>query len=738
MTETKSEHAFQAEVSQVLGIVINSLYSHREIFLRELLSNAADALDKLHFRSLTEHELLGDDRSLEIRIEIDEEGGVLVISDNGIGMTRDELVENLGTIARSGSKKFMQAVQEKGESATLDLIGQFGVGFYSSFLVADRVEVRSRSVDSNESWLWKSDAKSGFTIEPGEARGRGTEIRLHLQEEHKDYASEQRVRYLVRRYADYVGHPIRLAVKSEEGEPDWETINEAGALWRKPKSEIKDEEYDEFYRHVSHDWEAPLARTHFKIEGGTNFTGLVYIPKNPPFDLYDRENRRGVRLYVKRVFIMDDCEEILPVWLRFVRGIVDSDDLSLNVSRELLQEDRATKTIRKGVTKKVLDLLEKIARDEPDDYVTLWSNYGTVLKEGIHYDEDFRDRLAALARFESSKVEETTSLDAYIERMPEGQDEIYYAIGPSRNAVEGSPHIEALVKRDREVLYLTDPVDEWAIAALPEYKDKKLVSAMRADLELDPDESEEEKKQREEKAGTLEPLIEKMKEILSDQVSEVRVSKRLTDSPVCLVVPEGGLHAHIERMLRAQQKGMPKQKRIFELNPDHPVVTKLAGLAGDGARAGELGEWVYLLYDQAPRPLAGDGVLLVGDAAGLAYNPSGEGIRPAVESGLLAARAISSARRSYQREELETYASAILARFGRRHGRLRAGLTSALPRAWRGPVAGRVMTIPWVARNLVVDRWFLHRHDPPLEAARPSGIAAPRPGASRRTAATVR
>ncbi|MCB9830880.1 MAG: molecular chaperone HtpG [Planctomycetes bacterium] len=599
MAQTRSEHSFQAEVNQVLGIVINSLYSHREIFLRELLSNAADALDKLHYRSLTEHELLGDDRELEIRIEIDPEQRLLKISDNGIGMTRDELVENLGTIARSGSKRFVEAVKERGENATLDLIGQFGVGFYSSFLVADRVTVRSRSVDSDETWVWSSDAKTGFTVEPGEDRGRGTEIRLHLAEDQADYASDQRVRYLVRRYADYVGHPIRLAETQDSGEVDWETINEASALWRKPKAEIEDEEYDEFYKHVSHDWEAPLARTHFKIEGGTNFTGLLYVPRNPPFDLYDREHRRGVRLYVKRVFIMDDCEEILPVWLRFVRGIVDSDDLPLNVSRELLQEDRATRTIRKGVTKKVLDLLERIAKDQPEDYATLWSNYGVVLKEGIHYDEDFRDRLAALARFESSKSEEPTSLDAYLERMPEGQDEIYYAIGPSRNAVEGSPHIEALLKRDREVLFLTDPVDEWAVAAIPTYKDKKLVSAMRADLDLDRDESDEEKKQREEKAGGLEPLIGQMKEILADQVSEVRVSRRLTDSPVCLVVPEGGLHAHIERMLRAQQKGMPRQKRIFELNADHPVIAKLAGLAGDENRSAELSEWVFLLYDQA-------------------------------------------------------------------------------------------------------------------------------------------
>ena len=406
----------------------------------------------------------------------------------------------------------------------------------------------------------------------------------------------------MQRYSDYVSHPIKLRTTKQVGEDaaevNWEMINKAGALWKRPKSDIDDEQYNEFYKHLTNDWEAPMARAHFTIEGSQLFTGLVFIPTNPPFDLFDRDQKHGVRLYVKRVFIMDDCESLLPVWLRFVRGIVDSDDLPLNVSREVLQDDKMVRVIKKGVTKKVLDVIEQLASDDADAYQKFWGNYGSVLKEGIHFDSDFRDRLAKLLRFASTKSE-YTSLDEYIERMPEDQSEIYYVIGPTQNAVEGSPHIEALKKRGFEVLYMVDPIDEWAVEALASYEDKKFVSAMRADLDLNKEESEDDKKEREVRDEGMKPLVEKIESSLADLVSEVRVSDRLTDSPVCLVVPEGGVHAHIERLLRAQNKSMPVAKRILEINPDHPVIKKLGRMCDVEDEAPKLGEWIFLLYDQA-------------------------------------------------------------------------------------------------------------------------------------------
>ena len=515
MAETKTtEHEFQAEVQQVLGIVINSLYSHKEIFLRELISNAADAIDKLRFRALTEHDLLGEGDELEIRITPDASDKTLTIADNGVGMTRDEMVQNLGTIAHSGSQRFLEAMKQKGQGGeSVDLIGQFGVGFYSAFLVASRVEVTSRSADGGPAVRWVSEADGRFTTEEVESDlARGTEIRLHLADEQNEYADEWRLRNLVKRYSDFVSHPIRLRVEREEGEDDdkktvveYEQVNRGGALWKRAKSDVTDEDYEEFYKHLTFDFDGPLARTHFTIEGTQLFTGLLFVPKRPPFDLFDRDQRRGVRLYVKRVFIMDDCEELLPAWLRFVRGIIDSDDLPLNVSREILQEDKVVKSIRKGVVKKLLDLLESVAKDRPDDYRTLWDNYGPVLKEGLHFEPDHQERIAGLVRYASSK-EDYTSLADYVERMPEGQEDIYYVIGPSRNAVEGSPHTEALRRKGYEVLYMTDAVDEWAVAGLPEFDGKKLRSAMKADLDLDEEQTDEEKEKKEETEKGLEGL----------------------------------------------------------------------------------------------------------------------------------------------------------------------------------------------------------------------------------------
>ncbi len=603
----RETHPFQAEINQLLNLVINSLYSHKEIFLRELVSNASDALDKLRFRSITEPEVLEDAPALEIRLVPDAAAGTLTLEDTGIGMTHDELVKNLGTIAHSGSREFIEALTQRGQK-DVSLIGQFGVGFYSAYLVADRVEVVSRAAGpGQQAWRWTSEAKGSFTVEPAERTARGTSVILHLKAEQKEFLDEWRLKELVKQYSDYVGHPIRLRVTKESevmdattGRPtttlDWETVNTASALWQRPKSEVTDAQYQEFYKHLTHDFEPPLAWTHFKTDGNQQFTSLLFLPKQPPFD-FDERKRRGVRLFVKRVFIMDDCEELLPPWLRFVRGVVDSDDLPLNVSRELLQDSAVVRSIRKHVVKKTLDLLEKLAKDKPEDYRAFWQGFGVTLKEGLATDFEYREKLAALARYESSREEGLTSLADYVTRMKEGQEAIYYVFGESRKAVVDSPHLEALKKLGYEVLYMTDPVDEWATQGLREFQGKPLVSAMHADLKLKS--TDEEKKEQEQKAQGLGPLVERMKEVLKDSVREVRVSDRLTDSPVCLVLPEGGKHAYVERLLRESGRSVSRAKRILELNPSHPVIQHLRELNGHEGSAAQVGEWIEMLHDQA-------------------------------------------------------------------------------------------------------------------------------------------
>ena len=592
MSTEAQTFSFQAEVTELLHLVVNSLYSHKEIFVRELVSNASDAIDRLKFQALTDKELLGD-APAEIRLVPNREAGTLTIEDTGVGMTHDELVKNLGTIAHSGSRAFIQRVHEAGNK-DVNLIGQFGVGFYSAFLVADHVDVVSRAAGSTEAWRWSSDAKSAFTMEPAERPEAGTSVVMHLKEEQKQYLDEWELKELVRRYSDYVSHPIKLKV---EGKDELETINRASALWQRPKAEITDEQYEEFYKHVAHDFEAPLARNHFRIEGTQLFTGLLYVPKRAPYDLYMREHRRGVRLYVKRVFVMEDCEDLVPVWLRFVRGVIDSDDLPLNVSRELLQDSALVKTIKKQVSKKTLDLLEELARDKQDDYRAFWETFGSVVKEGMHFDPEFKDRIAALCRFESSKEEGLTSLTDYVKRMPEGQGAIYVIVAESRAAAAGSPHLEALKKRGYEVLYLTDAVDEWVLPSLREFEGKPVVNALHADLKLD--ETDAEKKAHEDTTGALKEFTDAVKTVLGDRVKEVRVSTRLTDSPACLVVPDGGLTAHLERLLRAHDKETPIQKRIFEVNPDHPLALRLKTLAERAPGSERFAEWVEVLYDQA-------------------------------------------------------------------------------------------------------------------------------------------
>jgi molecular chaperone HtpG len=604
----RETHSFQAEINQLLNLVINSLYSHKEIFLRELVSNASDALDKLRFRSITEPELLGDEAALEIRIIPDAEKGTLTIEDTGVGMSHDELVKNLGTIAHSGSREFLELLAQRGQK-DVNLIGQFGVGFYSSYLVADRVEVVSRPPGKDQqAFRWTSEAKGTFTVEPAERARRGTAVTLHLKADQKEFLDEWRLRSLITQYSDYVGHPIQLQVKkttdvidAKTGEKTtttgFETINKASALWQRPKSEITDEQYQEFYKHLTHDYEPPLAWTHFKTDGNQQFTGLIFVPKNRPFDLDGTARRRGVRLFVKRVFIMDDCEELLPPWLRFVRGVVDSDDLPLNVSRELLQDSAVVRSIRKHVVKKTLDLLEKLSKDKPEDYTAFWKSFGAILKEGLAAEPDNREKLGTLVRYESSREEGLTSLADYVSRMKEGQQAIYYVFGESRKALEGSPHLEALRKRGYEVLYLTDPVDEWAAQGLREFNGKPLVSALQADLKLQ--ESAEEKREKEQQAEGLKSLTERMKEVLKEAVREVRVSDRLTDSPVCLVLPEGGNPAFLERLLREHGRGMPRTQRILEVNPGHPVIEHLRKLHERDGKSEQVTEWVELLHDQA-------------------------------------------------------------------------------------------------------------------------------------------
>ena len=623
MTSQVEKHTFQAEVNQVLSIVVNSLYSHQEIFLRELISNASDALDRLAFRGLTDHDLLKDAQDLHIDLIPSKDAGTLTIRDNGIGMTHDELIENLGTIARSGSRILMESLS--GDAKTdLSLIGQFGIGFYSSFLVADKVTVTSLAAGESQAYMWQSEASGEFTIEQCEKETRGTNVILHLKEDCRDYVEEFQVRSLVRKYSDYVRHPIRFQVQRTKGEGDdadqketvkeWETINTASALWTRPKAEITDEQYAEFYKHLAHQWDEPLARTHFKVEGLQELIGLLFIPSKAPFDLFEHK-RRGVRLYVKRVFIMEDCEALLPEWLRFVRGVVDSEDLPLNVSRELLQHETATKAIRKQVIGKTLSLLEELAEegettktvaggDGQEDkeittnrYETFWRQFGKVLKEGIHYDAGQRERLAKLLRYESSAQDGLTSLPDYVERMPEDQEAIYYVIADSIATARNSPHLEGLRKRGYEVLLMSDPVDEWVVEGLATFADKKLLSAAKGDLEVP--ETEAEKKTKEEQQSQFEGLLGKVKGNLDEHVKDVRLTSRLTDSPSCLVSDAQSISPYLEKILRAQGQEVPEQKRILELNADHPVVQRLQAMADDDARADDVTDWSRLLLDQA-------------------------------------------------------------------------------------------------------------------------------------------
>jgi molecular chaperone HtpG len=595
MTQGTAEKLeFQTEVKQLLHLMIHSLYSNKDIYLRELVSNASDALDKVRFQSITQPDLLGDDRDFKINVKLNEADKTIVITDNGIGMNREDLISNLGTIARSGTKAFLEQAKAGGQNE-VNLIGQFGVGFYSVFMVADKVEVRTCKAGESQGWLWASEGAGDYTLEETEKTSRGTEITIFIKEEEKEYLTKWKVESIIRKYSEYVSHPIFV----EEGESS-ERINDKGALWRQSKSDITEEQYQEFYKHISHDTEVPVAYSHNKVEGVNEYTSLLYVPKKAPYGIQYRDYEHGLKLYVKRVFIMDDCKELLPSYLRFAKGVVDSEDLPLNVSREILQNNKIIANMQKHVTKKVLSMLQNLAQDNAEAYHEFWKELGSILKEGFYMNWENLDELKSLVRFQSTRTAagEYISLDTYLERMHPDQKEIYFISGESRDHAEASPHMEIFREKDLEVLYFVDPVDEWVTQSLSEYKEKKLKDISKGDFDLG-DLTKEEKKQEKEHKGKLKDLLSLLEESLKDSIKEVRVSSRLKGSPSCLVSEDGGMSAHLEKMMRMHNQSVPENKRILELNPEHAIVKHVHQLQEKGATTEELSEWSQFLYQQA-------------------------------------------------------------------------------------------------------------------------------------------
>jgi molecular chaperone HtpG len=594
----KQTHGFQAEVRELLQLMIHSLYSHKEIFLRELISNASDANDRLRFAAIAAPELLAKEPDLQVTIDADPKAGTLTIRDNGIGMTRDEAVANLGTIARSGTAQFFKSLSGDQQKASA-LIGQFGVGFYSAFIVSDRVEVVSRKAGApdEEGVHWESRADGEFTVETVTRAERGTAVTLHLKEDAKEFADSFRLRSLIRKYSDHIGFPVRMR-KEGEASLEYETVNQAKALWTLPRTEIKDEEYTQFYQHLAHDFTEPLTWSHNKVEGKREYTSLLYIPGRAPFDLWQRDAARGLKLYVRRVFIMDDAEQFLPLYLRFVKGVVDSSDLPLNVSRELLQQEPEVEAIRNGLTKRVLDMLTRIAKDDAAKYATFWKEFGAVIKEGVGQDYANRATLLSLLRFAStheSTNEPSTSFAQYIERMKPGQDRIYFVIADSLDAARSSPYIETLKERGLEVLLLAERIDEWVMGQIDEFEGKKLKDAARGDLELGGLETEEEKKHHEVELKESEGLLKRVKDAVGDRIEAVRVSFRLKDSPSCLALGEHDMGANMRRILSATGQKVPESKPTLELNVEHPLVKYLESVGDEG----QFKEFAQVLYEQA-------------------------------------------------------------------------------------------------------------------------------------------
>jgi molecular chaperone HtpG len=604
----KQTLGFQAEVKQLLQLMIHSLYSNKEIFLRELISNASDAADKLRFEAINNASLFENDPELKIRITFNKEARTVTISDNGIGMNRDEAISHLGTIAKSGTKEFFSKLSGD-QQKDAALIGQFGVGFYSAFIVADKVTVETRraGADHTDGVRWESGGEGDFSVEAVDKPARGTDITLHLREGEDELLSSWKLKSIVRKYSDHISLPIQMQKEEWDEEKketvvkdEFENINQASALWTRSKSDITPEQYTEFYKHVSHDFEEPLTYTHNRVEGRSEYTQLLYIPSRAPFDLWDRNKRGGLKLYVKRVFIMDDAEQLMPVYLRFVKGVIDSSDLPLNVSREILQESRDVKVIREGSTKRVLSMLEELANSEEqaekDKYTTFWKEFGQVLKEGIGEDMGNKERIAKLLRFASThndSDEQNVSFADYVSRMKEGQDKIYYITADTFAAAKSSPHLEIFRKKGVEVLLLTDRVDEWMLSFLHSFEEKELVSVAKGDLDLGKLEDEAEKKKHEEVEADYKDLVEKMKTALADKAKEVRVTFRLTDSPACLVADEHELSNNLMRMLKAAGQKGPEAKPILEINPEHPLVQRLK------YEEKKFDDWSNILFDQA-------------------------------------------------------------------------------------------------------------------------------------------
>ncbi|WP_110655024.1 molecular chaperone HtpG [Salinicola halimionae] len=606
-TATQEETlGFQTEVKQLLHLMIHSLYSNREIFLRELISNSADACDKLRYEALENDGLYAGDAELRVEIEHDAEAGTVTVRDTGIGMNRDEVIQNLGTIAKSGTADFLKQLSgEKQKDAKL--IGQFGVGFYSGFIVADEMVVRTRRAGSDQGIEWRSKGEGEFTIADIDRPERGTEIVLHLKEDAKEFADEFRLKNLVRKYSDHIDVPVRMPkvekAHDEEGNEidgsetvSWETVNEATALWVRPKADIGDDEYKAFYKHISHDFSDPLIWSHNKVEGKLEYTSLLYVPERAPFDLYQRDGVRGLKLYVQRVFIMDDAEAFLPLYLRFIKGVLDSRDLPLNVSRELLQKSPQVDSMKSALTKRALDMLKKLSKDK-EAYQTFWNTFGDVLKEGPAEDYANRDKISGLLRFSTTHTDSTTqdqSLSEYVERMKEGQQKIYYIVADGFKAASHSPHLEIFRKKGIEVLLLHDRVDEWLMSHLTEFDGKSFADVAKGDLELDDMADEAEKQAQEETAKSKEGLVKRVQQALGDEVQEVRVTHRLTDSPACVVLPEHEMGFQMRRMMEAAGQPMPEVKPILELNPEHALVSRLESIEG-----GHFDDLARILLDQA-------------------------------------------------------------------------------------------------------------------------------------------
>ncbi len=609
--EHQQNHTFSADTGKLLKLMIHSLYSNKEIFLRELVSNAADAADKLRFKALSDGSLFENDADLRVRLSFDEELKTITISDNGIGMTRDEVIEHLGTIAKSGTSDFFE--QLSGDQAKdSQLIGQFGVGFYSAFIVADKVTVNTRKAgeEASQGTSWESSGEADYTVADIEKADRGTEIILHLREDESEFLNDYKLRSVVSKYSDHISIPVEMfkeAVAESEG-PDgekvpgtpaeWEAINKATALWSCSKNELNDEEYQEFYKHIANDFENPLTWSHNKVEGEQEYTSLLYIPKRAPFDLWNREKAHGLKLYVQRVFIMDDAEQFMPTYLRFVKGVLDSNDLPLNVSREILQDTRVTAKLRSACSKRVLAMLTKFAKKNDEEYNQFWKEFGQVLKEGPAEDAANKEKIGKLFRFSSTEtdsIEQTVSLDAYISRMIEGQDKIYYITADSFNAAKNSPHLEVLRKKGIEVLLLSDRVDEWLLSHLPEYDGKVFTSVTQGDLDLGKLDSEEDKKEQEKQETEFASFIERVKEVLGDKVKDVRLTQRLTSTPSCIVADNDDMSTQMAKLMAQMGQPVPESKPIFELNPEHVMVAKLADMADEDLFA----QWSELLLEQA-------------------------------------------------------------------------------------------------------------------------------------------